>query len=138
MVGFSTGNHFVQYRATDNAGRVEATQLIAFKVDAVKPSVNITKPAEGASYPLDKVVDGAYKCTDGSPASTPASAPSPTGRTSTPRRSAPHTFTVTGTDKAGNVTTVTTHYSVTYTWNGFFAPVSNTDTRRSTSCTRAT
>jgi hypothetical protein len=36
-----------------------------------------------------------------------------------------HTFTVTGTDKAGNVTTVTRHYSVHYTWNGFFAPIKN-------------
>ena len=32
--GFTTGNHFVQYHATDNAGHVEATKLIAFKVDA--------------------------------------------------------------------------------------------------------
>ena len=36
-----------------------------------------------------------------------------------------HSFTVTGTDKAGNVTVKTVHYNVRYAWNGFFAPVSN-------------
>jgi YD repeat-containing protein len=36
-------------------------------------------------------------------------------------------FTVTGTDKAGNTTTITHHYQVTYTWNGFFAPAANAD-----------
>ena len=39
-----------------------------------------------------------------------------------------HTFTVTGTDKAGNVTTVDDHYTVVYTWNGYFTPVTNTET----------
>src|SRR3954447_8875361 len=42
--GLSTGNHFVQFHATDKVGHVEATKLLAFKVDAVRPKVNITKP----------------------------------------------------------------------------------------------
>src|SRR4029079_19585241 len=46
LSGFSTGNHFVQYHATDNAGRVEATKLVAFKVDAEPPTVKITRPVE--------------------------------------------------------------------------------------------
>ena len=29
---------------------------------------------------------------------------------------------------AGNMTTVTTHYTVVYTWNGFFSPITNTRT----------
>src|SRR3954453_9764289 len=37
-----------------------------------------------------------------------------------------HAFTVTATDKAGNVTVKTVHYLVTFTWNGFFAPVTDT------------
>ena len=53
----------MQYRSTDNARRVEAVQLIAFKVDAVKPAVT-SQPAEGSSYVLDKPVAAAYKCTD--------------------------------------------------------------------------
>ena len=37
-----------------------------------------------------------------------------------------HTLTVTATDRAGNVTTVVTHYKVVYTFNGFFSPITNT------------
>src|SRR5262249_41100324 len=62
--GFSTRNHYVQFHAPDVAGHAEATKLFAFKVDAGKPSVTITKPADGATYPLDKVVKAAFKCTD--------------------------------------------------------------------------
>ncbi|HEY7018070.1 MAG TPA: PxKF domain-containing protein, partial [Gaiellaceae bacterium] len=36
-----------------------------------------------------------------------------------------HTFTVTATDKAGNTTTATHHYTVRYPFQGFFSPVSN-------------
>src|SRR5262249_46796332 len=37
-----------------------------------------------------------------------------------------HTLTVTATDKAGNVTTVNVTYTVVYTFNGFFSPITNT------------
>ncbi|HZS23871.1 MAG TPA: M1 family aminopeptidase, partial [Gaiellaceae bacterium] len=63
--GFSTGNHFVRFFATDVAGRVESTtHLIAFKVDAVKPTVNITAPTDGSQIKLGKVTTAKYKCTD--------------------------------------------------------------------------
>ena len=62
--GFTTGNHFVQYYATDNAGNIEAIKLIAFKADSDKPTANITRPADGASYKLGKVVNANYKCAD--------------------------------------------------------------------------
>ena len=119
----------VQYRATDNAGRVEATKLVAFKADAVKPSVNITTPTEGASFPLDKAVTAKFKCTDSSESGIDTCVGTvANGANIDTSTIGPHTFTVTGTDKAGNMTTVTTHYTVTYTWNGFFNPVSNTET----------
>lgn len=53
--GFTTGNHFVQYHSVDNVGHVESTKLIAFKVDAEKPTVYIARPADGAVYKLGKV-----------------------------------------------------------------------------------
>src|SRR4029077_1646373 len=101
--------------------------LVAFKADAVKPSVNITKPAEGASYPLDKVVAAAYKCTDNQSGIASCVGTVANGANIDTSTIGSHTFTVTGTDKAGNQTVVTTHYTVTYTFNGFFNPVSNTE-----------
>jgi hypothetical protein len=124
---FTTGNHFVQYYATDNAGNIEATKLIAFKADSDKPTANITRPADGASYKLGQVVNANYKCADkasGSGIDTcvgTVPVDSPIDTTSV----GDHSFTVTATDKAGNQTVKTVHYNVRYAFNGFFAPVSN-------------
>jgi len=126
LSGFSTGNHFAQYRSTDNAGRVEATKLIAFKVDAGKPSVNITAPADGATIPLDKATPAKFKCTDNESGMDTCVGTVANGANIDTHSVGDHTFTVTGTDKAGNVTVVTHHYQVVYTWNGFFSPVTNT------------
>jgi len=113
--GFSTGNHFVQYRATDNAGRVEAVKLIAFKVDAEPPTVNIPRPEEGAVFKLNKPVIANYKCADKGKGSGLDSCVGdvPDGSPIDTSSVGPHTFTVTATDVAGNTTTVTHHYTVT-------------------------
>ncbi|HZS24217.1 MAG TPA: PxKF domain-containing protein [Gaiellaceae bacterium] len=123
--GFSTGNHFVQYHATDVAGNVEATKLIAFKVDAAAPTVNVTRPTDGDSFPLGKVVTAAYKCSDKDSGIDTCTGTVPDGSDLDTSTVGDHTFTVTGTDKAGNVTTVTHHYEVVYTWQGFFSPITN-------------
>jgi photosystem II stability/assembly factor-like uncharacterized protein len=128
LSGFSTGNHFVQFQATDVAGRVEPTvNLIAFKADSVKPSVNITRPDDGQVFPLDKVVTAAFKCVDRESGIDTCVGTVANGANLDTSTVGDHTFTVTATDKSGNVTTVTNHYQVVYTWNGFFAPVTNTD-----------
>ncbi len=49
--GFSTGNHFVQFASTDNAGRLEATKLIAFKVDARQAEREHHDPLGGRQLP---------------------------------------------------------------------------------------
>ena len=41
-----------------------------------------------------------------------------------------HSFTVTGTDLAGNVTVKAGQYTVVYTWNGFFKPVTNSSSSK--------
>ena len=69
-----------------------------------------------------------YKCADKASGSGLASCVGTVAerrRRSTPRRVGDHTFTVTATDKAGNVTTTVNHYSVRYAWHGFFSPISN-------------
>jgi hypothetical protein len=124
--GFSTGNHFVQYFATDVVGNVEATKLLAFKVDAVKPTVTITAPDDGAQIKLDKVTPAKYKCVDRESGLDTCVGTVANGANLDTSTVGPHTFTVTGTDLAGNQTVVTVHYTVVYTWNGFFSPITNT------------
>jgi hypothetical protein len=128
LSGFTTGNHFIQYDSTDNAGRQEATKLVAFKADSVKPSVNITAPDDGATIPLDKVTNAKFKCVDRESGIDTCVGTVANGTPLDTSTIGQHTFTVTGTDLAGNVTTVTVHYTVVYTFNGFFSPITNTET----------
>jgi len=112
LSGFSTGNHFVQFHATDVAGHVEATKLVAFKVDAVAPSVTVTRPADGETFPLNKVVTAAYKCVDRESGLDTCVGTVPNGSNLDTSTTGDHAFTVTATDKAGNQTVVTHHYQV--------------------------
>ena len=57
ITNFSTGDHFVTFWATDNAGRVEASHMVAFKADSTKPSVSIITPGDGSVIPQDKVAE---------------------------------------------------------------------------------
>src|SRR6185312_11206833 len=106
------GNHFVQFHATDNVGHVEATKLVAFKVDAVRPSVTVTRPADGETFPLDKVVKAAFKCTDNESGMDTCVGTVANGANLDTSTVGDHTFTVTATDLAGNVTVQTVHYQV--------------------------
>src|SRR4051794_26156191 len=130
LSGFTTGNHFAQYRSTDKAGNLEAVRLIAFKVDAEKPSVTVTRPTAGDVFPLGKVVTAAFKCVDRESGMDTCVGTVPNGANLDTSSVGDHTFTVTATDKAGNVTTETRHYAVVYTWNGFFSPITNTETSK--------
>ncbi|MGZ4308156.1 MAG: OmpL47-type beta-barrel domain-containing protein [Gaiellaceae bacterium] len=128
LSGFSTGNHFVQFQATDVAGRVESSvNLIAFKADSDKPTVTITRPADGASYKLGQVVNANYKCADKLTGSGIDSCVGtvPNGSPIDTSSVGSHSFTVTATDKAGNQTVKTVHYSIRYAWTGFYSPISN-------------
>jgi hypothetical protein len=123
--GFTTGNHFVQYNSTDNVGHVESTKLLAFKVDAQAPTVNIAQPVDGAVYKLDASKNASYKCTDNQSGMDTCVGNVASGSPVDTSTVGMHSFTVTGTDKAGNVTTKTVHYTVVYTFQGFFSPIGN-------------
>jgi photosystem II stability/assembly factor-like uncharacterized protein len=125
--GFTTGNHFIQFRAFDVAGRQESTtNVFGFKVDAQPPTVNLSTPPVGADYQLGKHVNAKYKCTDKQSGMDTCVGTVPSGSPLDTSTVGTHTFTVTATDKAGNQTVVTRSYHVHYAWKGFISPVSNT------------
>jgi hypothetical protein len=80
--------------------------------DTTPPTVTISKPADGATYKLGKVVNAQYKCVDkGSGIASCVGTVANSARIDT-STTGDHAFTVTATDKAGNRTTVTVHYVV--------------------------
>jgi hypothetical protein len=97
----------------NNAGLFSYRALKFAAPDAIPPVVNITAPADHATYPFGQKVNSDFSCTDrgGSNLQT-CSGPVVEGGqidTSTPGR---HNFTVVATDGAGNTTTLTRTYTV--------------------------
>jgi len=95
--------------------------------DATDPSVTITTPPDGAVYLLDQVVLADYACADEAGGSGLATCTGDVadGAAIDTSTVGTHTFAVTGTDNAGNSTTVTHAYAVRYDFGGFFQPVDN-------------
>lgn len=95
--------------------------------DATDPTVTITTPPDGAVYVLGQVVLADYSCADEAGGSGLATCTGDVADGAAIDTSAvgPHTFAVTGTDNAGNSTTVRHAYAVGYDFRGFFQPVDN-------------
>jgi hypothetical protein len=90
-----------------------AQQSVTIEVDTVAPKVAIKRPANGATYALNQVVRASYTCTDaisGVASCVGTVADGASINTSTP---GVQTFSVVGSDNAGNTTT----QSITYTVN---------------------
>ncbi|MDQ6818088.1 MAG: hypothetical protein M3018_11880 [Actinomycetota bacterium] len=87
--------------------------ISAIDLDPSPVSVNITAPGAGAQYKRGQVVHASYACTPGGLISVAScTGPVPSGAaidTSTPGK---HTFTVTGTDQAGQTGRATVTYTV--------------------------
>lgn len=95
--------------------------------DTFPPAVTITTPAEGAVYTKDQDVLADYSCEDEIDGSGLASCDGPvaSGAAIATGSVGSHSFSVTGSDNAGNSATLTHTYSVVYCFGGFFSPVDN-------------
>jgi hypothetical protein len=111
----------------DMAGNSASTTISNINIDKTSPVVTITVPAENTSYLLNQSINAEWTAEDAlsgidsanTSGTVPSGSPLPTGTPGT------NTFSVTATDKAGNVTTVTRTYGVEYDFIGFFLPVDN-------------
>jgi hypothetical protein len=119
----TNGPHTLEFRSTDLAGNVEDTQSISFTVDSTGPTVTLTTPPDGAVYTLDKKVKASYACSDGESGLVSCVGNVANGAYIATNTVGPKTFTVTGTDMAGNVTTVTHSYDVFWPFDGFEDPL---------------
>ena len=91
------------------------TQTMTFDPDFVGPEIQIDSPVDGSEHAVNSVVQAGFGCTDSNSGvescvgTVAGGAPVDTSTTGA------HTFTVTATDKAGNVTTKTVTYHVLHT-----------------------
>ena len=113
-------DHALDYYSVDVAGNQETTHNTRVKIDATLPVVNVTKPAADAAYGQN----GGNVCSWTSSDATSGVAGEAAkidgvavakGATIDTGAAGKHTFVLTVTDAAGNVSTVTREYTVTIT-----------------------
>jgi subtilisin-like proprotein convertase family protein len=101
----------ISFRATDNAGNVEATKSVTVMVDKTAPAVSVTSPS-GANYMLNQAVAASYACADGGSGTATCLGTAPVGGLVDTSTAGAHTFTVTATDVAGNAAAAAVVYHV--------------------------
>ena len=113
------GAHTFTVTGTDNAAN-SATLTNSYTVvdsDLIPPVVTIDVPANGARYVQNMDVNSSYSCADepGGSGIASCTGPGASGALIDTTVLGPQTFTVTGTDNKGNLTTVTTQFTVVET-----------------------
>ena len=108
--------------ATSTGGTTN--ESLTIQRDATVPDVTVTAPAEGALFNAGQVVNASYLCTDVTSGVASCAGPAASGAAIDTSSAGPQTFTVTGTDSAGNTTQVAVNYTVDAV-NG--DPVANAD-----------
>jgi len=123
----ASGTSVVTFTARDAAGNV-GTSAVTVRIDTAAPTIAVTTPSTTATYVRGQVVNAAYSCTDPNPGSGIATGgcagSAANGAPIDTSTVGPHTFTVTATDVAGNVTTRSVSYTVA---NSNVAPVVRAD-----------
>jgi hypothetical protein len=108
--GTAEGSYPVRVTVAGDATHQPIEKSAVFLLDVTAPTVIITKPASGASYPQNSVVYASYSCSDvhiqSCIGTVAAGSRIPTATTGT------KSFTVTATDRAGNVGSKTVSYTV--------------------------
>ena len=111
--------------AADDQGKTATATFTYTVIDRRPPTIQITSPAEGATYTLGDAVAAAYSCAS-SPGAHIVSCPGPVANgafvdTSTVGAKA---FTVNAADDWGKTATAIQSYFVIYAFSGFDPPVS--------------
>jgi hypothetical protein len=106
LAGLGDGNGYRLYATQSDDRRPDFTRR-RFAVDTTPPRVQIDSPVEGAAYAQGQAVAAGYRCDERM-----CVGPVPDGAPITTATLGPQSFSVTATDRAGNVVTVTRNYTV--------------------------
>jgi hypothetical protein len=89
-----------------------AQDSVTIKKDTVDPTVQIVRPASGATYQLKQKISASYTCADSTSADATCKGTVPDGVDIPTSVAGTQTFVVTAKDNAGNVTTKSVSYTV--------------------------
>ena len=106
LKGLGDGNGYRLYATQSDDRRPDFTRR-RFAVDTTPPRVQIDSPVDGAVYAQGQAVAAGYRCDERM-----CVGPVPDGAPITTATLGPQSFSVTATDRAGNVVTVTRNYTV--------------------------
>ncbi|GCD88207.1 hypothetical protein NLS1_02130 [Nocardioides sp. LS1] len=99
-------------QSCDLAGNC-ATGDLELSLDLTKPTVAVNRPADGATFAIGAAVTADYSCDDALSGLSTCTGTGANGGSVDTSTVGQHTFSVTGTDAAGNERTTTTTYTVT-------------------------
>lgn len=97
---------------SDRAGNWSGFTTTGVNIDKVLPSVTVTAPLNGATYALGATVFAAYSCSDVTSGVNTCVGTAPSGSAIDTSTTGTKTFSVSVTDRAGNVGTTTISYTV--------------------------
>jgi hypothetical protein len=108
--------HVDAFDAALNHGTADVSYRV---IDSTPPQITIISPGDGAQFLLGRQVTPSYFCHDDVDGSRVTCTATPIDTSSY----GPHEFRVDSIDRSGNRSWATTHYSVVYAFEGFYAPL---------------
>jgi sugar lactone lactonase YvrE len=110
-IAIDTSGQNLTCTATSSGGT--STQPITIKRDATPPTITLTAPLSGSSYPQGTVVNASYSCSDATSGVASCSGTVASGSPINTSTTGSMSFTVTATDRAGNPASTASSYTVT-------------------------
>lgn len=111
------GEHTLTYYSVDRAGNIETINEATIRVDKTPPDIDIVSPGDGAIYQINVPLTADFTVTDsysGVATTTASAGQGDRIGTGTPGA---YTFSVSATDKAGNHSSITHHFTVSFPGN---------------------
>ncbi len=100
--------------AADNAGNLSEVKTFEVKIDRTAPTIAIASPVEGGSFLVDQPATARYTCADAGAGVQSCVGSLPSGAAIDTSVPGARQFIVSAADAAGNTTTATVPYSVSY------------------------
>ncbi|MEU1879937.1 PxKF domain-containing protein [Streptosporangium sp. NPDC020072] len=106
--------------ATERGVAISGDHAVKVTVDLTKPTISLTRPADGAVYTLGTATTASYRCEDNLSGIAGCTGTVPDGGPLDTSSVGFHDFTVKAVDNAGNTASRKVTYQVVYPWQAYF------------------